>query len=141
LAITVRTIAARHDAMILAAASIARVRRVLTGALVALSATALAGCGTISDDTASSAMVAPGKYDIYTCRDIARQTRAMRVRLTELEQLMARAEQGAGGTLVNAIAYRSEYLQTRGELDQLAKAANSKQCPIQSQWSSGRVIF
>ena len=46
----------------------------------------------------------------------------------ELEQLMARAAQGAGGEFVNAIAYRSEYLQAQGELEVLAKTAAAKQC-------------
>src|SRR5262249_51352472 len=40
---------------------------VSTGLLAAL---ALAGCGTISDETAGRAAVAPGKYDVYACPNI-----------------------------------------------------------------------
>ena len=113
----------------------------LVRVLAVLSALGLAGCGTISDQTAASALVAPGKYDIYICRDIEQSTRNARARQLELEQLMARAAQGVGGELVNAIAYRSEYLQTQGELEQLARSAADKSCSSQSQWSSARALF
>lgn len=106
-----------------------------------LSALGLAGCGSISDQTAASALVAPGKYDIYTCQDIEQRTRNTRARQMELEQLMTRAAQGTGGALVNAIAYRSEYLQTQGELEQLAKSSAAKDCVSHSKWSSGRAVF
>src|SRR5260221_149036 len=44
----------------------ARHRRLLacTGALLALG---LAGCGTISDETAGRAFMAPGRYEMYPC--------------------------------------------------------------------------
>jgi uncharacterized protein YceK len=109
--------------------------------LAVLSALGLAGCGSISDQTAASALVAPGKYDIYTCQDIEQRTHSTRARQMELEQLMTRAAQGAGGALVNAIAYRSEYLQTQGELEQLARSSAAKDCVSRSKWSSGRAVF
>ena len=59
----------------------------------------------------------------------------------ELEQLMTRAAQGAGGAFVNAIAYRSDYLQAQGELEQLAKSSADKHCASQSKWSSERAVF
>ncbi|HEY5607332.1 MAG TPA: hypothetical protein VIM38_03240 [Alphaproteobacteria bacterium] len=109
--------------------------------LAVLSALGLAGCGSISDQTAASALVAPGKYDIYTCQDIEQRTRSTRARQLELEQLMTRAAQAPGGALVNAIAYRSESLQAQGELEQLAKSSADKRCSGQSQWSSARSLF
>jgi hypothetical protein len=138
---TVRTIAARHSAMTIAATRFTPTEGRLSGVLAVLLALGLAGCGTISDQTAASALVAPGKYDIYACRDIEQRTRSTRARQLELEQLMARAAQGAGGALVNAIAYRSEYLQAQGELEQLAKSSADKHCSSQSQWSSARALF
>jgi hypothetical protein len=113
----------------------------LVGVLAALLAVGLAGCGSISDQTAASALVAPGKYDIYTCQDIEQRTRTTRARQLELEQLMTRAAGSAGGELVNAIAYRSEYLQAQGELEELAKSSTDKNCAGQSKWSSGRAVF
>ena len=46
---------------------------------------------------------------------------------------MARASQGAGGEFVNAIAYRAEYAQGRGDLSELAKARADKQCAVEQQ--------
>ena len=110
-------------------------------AMVALLAAGLAGCGSVSDRSVAGAFTSPGKYDIYTCEDIDRQITGIRTRQTELEQVMGRASQGAGGDFVNAIAYRGEYAQGRGDLAELAKAKSDKQCAVDSKFSSGRAVF
>ena len=66
---------------------------------------------------------------------------ALRFRQVELEQLMARSSQGAGGEFVNTIAYRGEYAQGRGDLIELAKTKADKQCASESKFSSGRAVF
>ena len=116
----------------------ARIAAVLTTAGLAA---ALGACGTISDQTTASAFVSPGKYSVYTCSDINAQTLVSRRRQIELEQLMARASQSAGGEIINAFSYRTEYLQTRGELAELSRVASDKQCAVDSKFSSGRAVF
>jgi hypothetical protein len=101
----------------------------------------LAACGTISEQTAATAFVAPGKFDVYTCQQIEERARTVRQRELELEQLMARSAQGMGGQFVNAIAYQSDYQQARGELKALLEAAGDKKCSSQSLWSSQRSVF
>ena len=101
----------------------------------------LGGCGSISDRTAAAAFTSPGKYGVYTCEDVERTIAALRARQVELEQLMARASQGAGGEFVSTIAYRGEYAQGRGDLVELAKARADKQCIADSKYSSGRAVF
>jgi hypothetical protein len=113
----------------------------ILGVLATLLPLALAACGIVNEQTASMALVSPGKFKIYTCDDIATRMKAVRSRELELEQLMARSAHGAGGQFVNAIAYQSDYLQAKGELKALADAAAEKNCTSQSQWSSGRSIF
>ena len=54
---------------------------------------------------------------------------------------MAKASQGFGGELVSAIAYRTEYLQVRGDIDLLVKTSEEKQCVTRSTWSSERAVF
>ena len=39
------------------------------------------------------------------------------------------------------MVYRTDYLQNRGEIDELTRTAANKQCSIQSPWTSGRTIF
>jgi hypothetical protein len=109
--------------------------------VLALAAASLAGCGSASERTLAGAFTSPGKYDIYTCADIERLIIGVRARQTELEQVMGRASQGAGGDFVNTIAYRGEYAQARGELAELAKAKAEKQCAVDSKFSSGRAVF
>lgn len=114
----------------------------IAAALMTVSlAACLGACGSISDQATGSAFVSPGKYNIYTCSDIDTQVLAMRKRNTELEQLMARASQSAGGEFINTLSYRTEFLQTRGELAELSRAAADKQCAVDSKFSSGRALF
>jgi hypothetical protein len=112
-----------------------------TVAMAALLAAGLAGCGSVSERTLAGAFTSPGKYDIYTCAEIDQQLSGIRTRQIELEQVMGRAGQGAGGDFVNTIAYRGEYAQGRGELAELAKAKSDKQCAVDSKFSSGRAVF
>jgi hypothetical protein len=119
-----------------------RVRRryvlACAGALLALG---LAGCGTLSDEVAGKAMVSPGRYDVYSCANIETRLKEVRDRRVELEQLMARSSQTAGGDFVNAIAYRSEYVQTGGDLEVLARTSAEKKCAVDSKFSSRRTVY
>jgi hypothetical protein len=110
------------------------------GATVLLMAV-LTGCAGWSERTVTSALVNPGKYEFHSCEAIKSSIRTQRARQSELEQLMAKSAQSFGGEFVNAIAYRSEHLRTRGEIDVLVKTAEDKQCITQSPWSSERALF
>jgi hypothetical protein len=116
-------------------------RRLPGAAVIALLAAGLGGCVGSFDQVMSSALVAPGKYSIYTCEYIERSIVTRKHRRDELEKLMAQSAQGPGGEFVNVFAYRTEYYQTRGELHELLKASDDKQCPAQSQWTSVRAVF
>ena len=109
--------------------------------MVALLAAGLAGCGSVSERSVAGAFTSPGKYDVYTCEDVDRQMISIRARQIELEQVMGRASQGAGGDFVNTIAYRGEYAQGRSDLAEMAKAKSDKQCAVDSKFSSGRAVF
>jgi hypothetical protein len=112
------------------------------GALgVAVAVAALAGCASISEDTANAAFVAPGKYDVYDCRALATAIASTQDRELELRQLMERSSQSPGGEIVNALAYRSDHMRARAELKLLNETAANKNCPSQSRWSSERSLF
>lgn len=119
----------------------AKARGILLAVAGALLAALLAGCTSLNEEAAARATIAPGKFSVYTCKDIEDRARAVRNRELELEQLMVRSAQAPGGQVVNAIAYQSEYLQARGEIKLLAEAAAEKQCTTQSKWSSERSVF
>src|SRR5262245_3740425 len=115
--------------------------RRLSAAAVTLLALSLAGCGSLSDEMAGRAMMAPGRFDAYPCPNIEEALKSARNRRTELEQLMARSSQTTGGALANALAYRTEYVQNGGELQELAKAKNDKKCAAESSFSSSRQVY
>ena len=81
-----------------------------------------------SDDALGSFLVAPGKYTLYACEDLAIQAKANLTRRRELEGLMAKADAGAGGEFINAVVYRSEYAERRGDLNELRRAAAARNC-------------
>jgi hypothetical protein len=95
----------------------------------------------MSENTAATAFVSPGQHQFYTCGDVQDRVTALRLRQAELEQLMGRASQSAGGEFVNSIAYRSDYLETRGEITVLRQVFADKQCAAESKFSSGRAVF
>ena len=95
----------------------------------------------MTEQTAATAFAAPGKYDIYTCKEIEGQIKGIQSRVVELEQLMARSAQAPGGQLVNAIAYQSEYQQARGRIKVMSDVMAARNCTGQSQWSSERSVF
>ena len=113
--------------------------RRLAGASVLLSAL-LAGCGLVGE-SATMAFVAPGKFDYYNCDLLEENGRNLRRREQELVELMARAAQGPGGEFIGAVAYRTELLQTRGQLKLIAQTAERKNCASQSKWQSDRALW
>ena len=115
--------------------------RGLGSAVVITVALGLAGCASISEQTARVVFAAPGKFDDKNCQEIENLIVGNRARQKDLEQLMARADQAPSGGFVNAIAYRPDYVQVRGDLERLAKAREDKQCAIDSKFTSGRTVF
>ena len=78
---------------------------------------------------------------VYDCANIESSMSAARVRNDEIEQLMSRAAQGTGGAFVNLVAYRTEYLQNKGRMAAMKKAAAEKKCAIDSEYSSRRSVY
>jgi hypothetical protein len=94
-----------------------------------LVAVSLSGCA-MSDDKLASFLVAPGKFALYTCPELAQRAKTTAARQRELEQLMAKAGAGSGGRLVSMLAYRPDYLSARGEMKDLREAAAAKKCDL-----------
>ena len=106
-----------------------------------LIAGALAGCAGGGDATIDDAFADPGKYILYSCSDVDTAIASITIRITELEQLIARASQGTGGTIMAAVAYRSEYNQARAQVKALKVTAAEKQCVVNSEYLSRRSLY
>jgi hypothetical protein len=72
--------------------------------------------------------VDPGKYQYYNCEQLAGQRTHWTNRELELKLLMDKAEQGTGGTVVNVIAYQTDYVMAREELKVIDATARAKNC-------------
>ncbi len=89
----------------------------------------LGGCA-MSDEGLGGAFVAPNKFTLYTCPELARRQNEIATRQAELEGLMAKAKQGAGGAVASAMAYETDYLAARGEMKVLRDEAAAKHCTL-----------
>ncbi len=100
----------------------------------------LAGCSTPVSDTSFTVFADPGRYLYYSCDQLAAQRKHWTTREQELRMLMDKAEQGAGGAVVNLIAYKADHVAATEELQMLDKAAREKNCTTPSNWGSSNVI-
>jgi hypothetical protein len=103
-----------------------RFHLILLAALPAL-LSACANTG-VPDDDMARLLVAPDKFVLYRCPDIAEKAKEVAKRQRKLEALMAQASIDSGGRMVSAVAYRPEYLVARGEMNDLRQEAIAKKC-------------
>ena len=81
-----------------------------------------------------------GKYEFYSCEQIAANRKVVEAREQQLKLLMDKAEKGAGGAVVNVIAYKGEYVAAQDELKVIDATARDKKCKTPENWSSTSAI-
>jgi hypothetical protein len=89
--------------------------------------TGLGGCADMSDGMLS-AFADPAKYDLYECKQLEPERKTLANRAAELQGLMAKAETGAGGTVVGELAYRNEYISVRAQAKLAEEAWRRNKC-------------
>ncbi len=99
---------------------------VISSVFAVLAMAMLAGCA--SDDATSRLLVAPDKYVLYTCAEIAREMQAKVTREQELALLMAKAGTDASARMISGMTYDPEYLSVRGEINDLRASSATKNC-------------
>jgi hypothetical protein len=95
-------------------------------ALLGLGAT-LSGCADMGD-TMTSAFADPAKYDLYECSQLEPERTRLAARAAELQGLMAKAETGVAGPVVAELAYRNDYISTRGQARLADEAWRRNKC-------------
>jgi hypothetical protein len=73
----------------------------------------LGGCAGVGDSFASGAFVDPAKYNLYDCKQLETERKALAARTAELQGLIDKAETGAAGSVVGELAYRNDYISAR----------------------------
>jgi len=97
------------------------------GGSAALCAGVLASCAG-GLDRPENAFVAPGKYLLYDCQQLATAEAGFVTRDQELSRLMARAKEGPAGGLVSATVYEADYYSNLGELNDVRREQAEKKC-------------
>lgn len=100
-----------------------------------IATTTLAGCG-MSD----SFFVDPGHYSVYHCKDLIAESQNLAAREKQLRDLMDKASEGTGGTIIGTLSYRTDY-ETVLELQKLVKrAAVEQKCELTPSYNSDHII-
>jgi hypothetical protein len=77
---------------------------------------------------AASFFVDPSHYDLYNCDQLNTAHKTVGKRVAELKGLMAKAETGFAGALMSGLAYQSEFVTARGELEQIEEDRRKLNC-------------
>ena len=87
----------------------------------------LSGCADMSDSL-TTAFADPAKYDLYECKQLETERKALATRAAELQGLMAKADAGVAGPVVAELAYRNEYVSVRGQARFAEEAWQRNKC-------------
>jgi hypothetical protein len=101
-------------------------RAVAALSMLALGA-ALSGCADMSDGM-TTAFADPAKYELYDCKQLESERKALANRAAELQGLMAKAETGVAGPVVAELAYRNDYISVRGQMKFADEAWRKNRC-------------
>jgi hypothetical protein len=101
-------------------------RAAVSVALLALGI-GLSGCADMSDGL-TTAFADPAKYDLYECKQLEAERKALANRGAELQGLMAKADTGVAGPVVAELAYRNEYVSVRGQARFAEEAWRRNKC-------------
>jgi hypothetical protein len=110
---------------------------VAVGGLVA--GALLTGCSSTGDNPLTI-FADPGKYQYNNCEQIATQRKYWSTREQELRLLMDKADQSAGGAVVNVLAYKADHVAANEELKVLENTARSKNCDSPANWKSNSTV-
>jgi hypothetical protein len=118
----------------------ARVPALALSALVPwLIGVVLTGCAT-SVENMATVFADPGKYEFHNCDQLTSAAKSLTTRAQELRTLIGRADSGAGGPVVGALAYRTDYFAVEEDLKVIEATARSKNCRTPSTWQSNTAI-
>ncbi|HET7849245.1 MAG TPA: hypothetical protein VFL51_09315 [Pseudolabrys sp.] len=101
-------------------------RRAFSHAAFLCAGLLLAACST--PESTGRLLVAPGKFVLYSCPELAARARQNAQHEQKLRDLMAKAETGPGGHMASTLAYQPEYDGLLEESRQLKSMQAEKNC-------------
>ena len=97
-------------------------------AMIALAATAASALPAYAQERVEQFFVAPGKYILYDCAQLAAVEVRYIERDKELKRLIARAKEGPAGGLISTLVYDPDYYSNLGELHDVQREQRAKNC-------------
>lgn len=112
------------------------VGRLGSGAIVTVCVlAALALCGCSPNEGVESYFVDPARFTLYHCKDFPPRLAELLAQQKSLRDLMDKASQGGGGTVIGGLSYRAQYEKAVGEERLLRRTAAEKKCELPaSDW-------
>lgn len=107
-------------------------------AMPLLAATALSGCGL--SDGVGGLLVDPARYSAYHCKELIEESQNLAKREKQLRDLMDKASEGGGGTIIGTLAYRTDYDTVLEQQKLLKRTAAEQKCELVPTYSSDRTI-
>jgi hypothetical protein len=114
------------------------VSHVALQATLLAAAAMLAGCGL--SDGPGALFVDPGRYSILHCKQLIAESQNLANRERELRNLMDKASEGGGGSVIGTFAYRSDYESVLEQKKLLQRAAAEQKCELVPSYNSDRII-
>jgi hypothetical protein len=108
-------------------------------ACAAVASFTLAGCG-VGTDGMASLSVDPARYAGYHCKELVGQWNGLVARQKQLRDLIDKASEGGGGTVIAAVAYRGDYDTVLQQQKVLKRTAAEQNCELTPNYSSDQTI-
>lgn len=106
---------------------------------VAIGAAAVAGCA--GSDGVGALLVDPARYAGFHCKDLIGEWANLTTREKQLRELINKADEGgAAGTVIGAVAYRSDYETILEREKLLQRTAAQQNCELKPVYSSDRIV-
>jgi hypothetical protein len=107
-------------------------------AICAVAAITLVGCS--GNSSVGQFLVDPAQFDAYHCKDLATQWDTLNKRELELRANMDRANQTAGGKVVGAVAYSTDYQTVLEQKKMVQQQAAEKKCDLVKTYQSDQTV-
>jgi hypothetical protein len=106
-------------------------------AMLCLAMAALSGCG---GDGVAALLVDPARYSAYHCKELIAESKNLANREKQLHDLMDKASEGGGGSVIGTLAYRSDYETVLEQQKLLKRAVAAQKCELVPAYSSDGTI-
>jgi len=110
------------------------------GAAFLVAVVALGGCGSLVTDGVASLAVDPARYEGFHCKELVGQWNGLVAREKQLRNLIDKASEGGGGTVIATVAYRGDYDTVLEQEKVLKRTAAQKNCELEHSFNSDQTI-